>query len=122
MTKTEQNRVVAWRLKVLREASAAPRNVAQTCCHFRLSRQAFYKWKARYEAHGEAGLCDRPRVPPRSPRATPREVVSKVLYLLQRYYFGPGSIGALCGRVLTHSRGSSLQQLILRQVMAEQHA
>jgi hypothetical protein len=29
MTKTEQNRVLAWRLKVLREASAAPRNVAQ---------------------------------------------------------------------------------------------
>jgi len=24
MTKTEQNRVLAWRLKVLREASAAP--------------------------------------------------------------------------------------------------
>jgi hypothetical protein len=29
MTKTEQNRVLVWRLKVLREASAAPRNVAQ---------------------------------------------------------------------------------------------
>jgi hypothetical protein len=28
MTKTEQNRVIAWRLKVLREASATPRNVA----------------------------------------------------------------------------------------------
>ena len=61
MTKTEQNRVLAWRLKVLREASVAPRNVAQTCRHFGLSRKAFYKWKARYEAHGEAGLCDRPR-------------------------------------------------------------
>jgi hypothetical protein len=42
MTKTEQNRVMAWRLKVLREASVAPRNVAQTCRHFGLSRQAFY--------------------------------------------------------------------------------
>ena len=73
MTKTEQNRVLAWRLKVLREASAAPRNVAQTCRHFGLSRKAFYKWKARYEAQGEAGLCDRPRAPHRSPRTTPRE-------------------------------------------------
>ena len=72
MTKTEQNRVLAWRLKVLREASAVPRNVAQTCRHFGLSRKAFYKWKGRYEAQGEAGLCDRPRVPHRStgpPRA-----------------------------------------------------
>jgi transposase InsO family protein len=92
MTKTEQNRVLAWRLKVLREASAAPRNVAQACRHFGLSRKAFYKWKARYEAQGEAGLCDRPRAPHRSPRATPREVVSKILYLRQRYHFGPGRI------------------------------
>src|SRR5271167_3449562 len=90
MTKTEQNRLVAWRLKVLREASAVPRNVAQTCRHFGLSRKTFYKWKARYEAQGEAGLCDRPRVPHRSPRATPREAVSKILYLRQRYYLLDG--------------------------------
>jgi transposase-like protein len=76
MTKTEQNRVLAWRLKVLRQASAVSRNVAQTCRHFGLSRQSFYKWKARYETHGEAGLCDQPRVPHHFPGATPREVIS----------------------------------------------
>lgn len=27
----EQNRVLAWRLKLQREASVTPRNVAQTC-------------------------------------------------------------------------------------------
>jgi hypothetical protein len=43
MTKIEQNRVLAWRLKVLRAASAAPRNVAQACRHFGLSRKSFYK-------------------------------------------------------------------------------
>jgi hypothetical protein len=31
MTKTEQNRVLTLRLKVMREAGAVPRNVAQTC-------------------------------------------------------------------------------------------
>jgi transposase InsO family protein len=92
MTKTEQNRVLAWRLKLLREASLEPRSVAQTCRRFGLSRQAFYKWKARYERHGEAGLCDRPRVPHRSPNSTPRQVVSKILYLRQRYHFGAGRI------------------------------
>ena len=71
MTKTENNRLLAWRLKLIREASLEPRSVAQTCRHFGLSRQAFYKWKTRYELHGEAGLCDRPRVPLRSPNATP---------------------------------------------------
>jgi transposase InsO family protein len=92
MTKTESNRMLAWRLKLIREASLEPRSVAQTCRHFGLSRQAFYKWKARYELHGEAGLCDRPRIPLRSPNATPREVVSKILYLRQRYHFGAGRI------------------------------
>ena len=29
------------------------------------------------------------------------------------------SIGGLCGRVLTHSLGMSLEELILRQVVAE---
>ena len=75
MTKTEQNRVLAWRLKLLRKASIAPRSVAQTCRRFGLSRQAFYKWRARHRAYGEAGLCDRPRAAASvSPRATPREV------------------------------------------------
>jgi len=42
MNKNEQNRVVAWRLKLLRQASDMPRSVAQTCRHFGLSRKAFY--------------------------------------------------------------------------------
>jgi hypothetical protein len=50
-----------------------PRGVAQTCRHFGLSRKTFYKWKARYKSYGEAGLCDRPRVPQRFQRAAPRE-------------------------------------------------
>jgi transposase-like protein len=98
MTKSEQNPVLAWRLKLLHEVSVMPRNVAQTCRHFGLSRKTFYKWKARHRAHGEAGLLDHPRVPHRSPRATPREVVSKILYLRQRYHFGAGRIAAYLRR------------------------
>jgi len=41
MTKTEQHRVLAWRLKLLREASVTPRNVAQVCRNFGLSRRTF---------------------------------------------------------------------------------
>jgi transposase len=70
----------------------ASSNVAQTCRHFGISRQAFYKWKNRFDAHGTAGLCNRPRRPRRSPRATPTAVVSKILYLRQTYHFGPGKI------------------------------
>jgi transposase InsO family protein len=92
MTKAEQTRLMVWRSKVLQHAAGSSRSVAHTCRYFGISRKSFYKWKKRYEAHGEAGLCDRPRTPQRSPRATPGEVVSKILYLRQHYHFGPGKI------------------------------
>jgi hypothetical protein len=45
MNKNEQNRVVAWRLKLLREASDMPRSVAQTCRHFGLLAKPFTNGK-----------------------------------------------------------------------------
>ena len=98
MTKTEQIRLKTWRLKVLQYAAERPRNVARTCRHFGISRRAFYKWKQRYDAYGEVGLYDRSRTPRHSPRATPREVVSKILYLRQHYHFGPARIAAYLKR------------------------
>jgi hypothetical protein len=38
MNKSEQIRLVAWRLKLIREASDVPRGIAQTCRHYGLSR------------------------------------------------------------------------------------
>jgi transposase InsO family protein len=92
MTKIEQKRLWTWRFKVLQRAGESSRNVARTCRHFGISRQAFYKWKRRFDECGAAGLYDRPRAPHRSPRATAREVVSKILYLRQHYHFGAGMI------------------------------
>jgi hypothetical protein len=43
MTKNEQNRVVGWRLKIIRQATELPRGVAQICRHFGLSRKTYYK-------------------------------------------------------------------------------
>ena len=59
MTKTEQKRLWTWRFKVLQRAGEASRNVARTCRHFGISRQAFYKWKRRCDEFGAAGLYDR---------------------------------------------------------------
>jgi transposase-like protein len=68
MTKIEQTRLSSWRLKVLQQAATGSRNVARTCRHVGISRRVFYKWKQRFDEHGEAGLCDRSRAPHRSPR------------------------------------------------------
>jgi transposase InsO family protein len=97
MTKGEQTRLMAWRSKVLQQA-AGEQNVARVCRRFGISRKSFYKWKRRHAEQGDAGLCDRPRTPKCSPRATARAVVSKILYLRQHYHFGPGRIAAYLQR------------------------
>lgn len=117
MTKSEQTRLMAWRLKILRQA-AAEGNVARVCRRYGISRQTFYKWKRRHAQHGDAGLCDRPRTPHRSPRATPREVVSKILYLRQHYHFGPGRIAAYLQRFhQIRVAGSSVHRILCRHGM-----
>jgi hypothetical protein len=62
MNKNEQNRVVAWRLNLLRQASDLPRNVAQTCRHFGLSRQTFYNAQSSTEPELERTDIGRPRL------------------------------------------------------------
>jgi transposase InsO family protein len=117
MTKGEQARLAAWRSKVLQEA-AIVQNVACVCRRFGISRKSFYKWKRRHSDYGAAGLCDRPRTPRRSPRATSRDVTRKILYLRQQYRFGPGRIAAYLHRFheLTIA-GSSVHRILKRHGM-----
>jgi transposase InsO family protein len=115
MTKGEQARLTAWRLKVLQQA-AAERNVARVCRRFGISRKSFYKWKGRHAEHGDAGLCDRPRTPLRSPRATGREVVSKIVYLRQHYHFGPARIASYLHRFHQVAIASSSVHRILTRL------
>lgn len=98
MTKAEHLRLVVWRSRILQHAADEDRTVAHTCRHFGISRKTYYKWLQRFRSHGEAGLSDRSRAPQRSPRATPPEVVSKILYLRQQYHFGAGRIAAYLRR------------------------
>lgn len=117
MTKGEQARLVAWRSKVLQEA-ATEQNVARVCRRFSISRKSFYKWKRRHSEYGAAGLCDRPRTPRRSPRATSRDMTRRILYLREQYHFGPGRIAAYLHRFhqLTIA-GSSVHRILKRHGM-----
>ena len=71
MTLAEQARRLAWRFKVLQQACVQSRNVARTCRPFGISWQGYYRWKRRYQTHGDAGLADRPSRPHRSPTRLP---------------------------------------------------
>jgi transposase InsO family protein len=115
MTKAERTRLLTWRFKILQQAAEVPRNVARTCRYFGISRKTYYKWKRRFDEHREAGLCDRPRTPHRSPRSTPREVVSKILYLRQTYHFGPRRIADYLKRFHDVSLAMSSVHRILRR-------
>jgi transposase len=101
MTKTERLRLTILRHRMLQRAAAAPRSVAQTCRHFGISRKTFYKWKRRFDASGAAGLCDQPRTPKHSPKATKSEIVSKILYLREQHHFGAGRIADYLKRLHT---------------------
>ena len=117
MTKAEQTRLTAWRLRVLQQA-ADDGNVARVCRRFGISRKSFYKWKRRRAEQGDAGLCDLARIPRCSPRATASDVVSKILYLREHYHFGAGRIAAYLDRF--HSIAiavSSVHRILTRHGM-----
>ncbi len=92
MNKNEQQRLVRWRVKVIRHVIEVTQNVSKTCRYFGISRPTFYKWKTRFDAHGETGLCDRTKRPRKCPHAISKDVVSKILYMRQTYHFGPAKI------------------------------
>jgi transposase len=119
MTKAEQARIVACRLRILRHAENEPRQVARTRRYFGISRTAFHRWKKRFDELGEAGLADRPRAPHCSPRATSRAVVSKVLNLRQNYHFGADRIAAYLQRFhQVDIARSTVHRVLVRNDMA----
>ena len=98
MDDREQQRRIRHRLAVLRHAEEVTGNVAATCRYYGITRQCLYKWRRRYEELGAEGLRDGSSRPLNSPNKTPADVVGKVVYLRQRYHFGPLTISMYLAR------------------------
>ena len=62
MTEQQLLRMAKRRLAILRHAEEITGNVALTCRYYGISRQCFYTWRRRYDAHGLDGLRDRVEV------------------------------------------------------------
>ena len=92
MTERELERRAKHKLAVLKHVEEVSGSVSATCRYYGISRTCYYKWLKRYEDEGFEGLKDRSSAPHNSPKATNAEVVEKILWLRQRYHFGPGKI------------------------------
>jgi transposase InsO family protein len=78
-------------------SSKTPINVSAYCDDSGISRETFYKWRARYEAEGLDGLVERSRRPKSSPRATPVAIEDVIVTLRKELLeigsdAGPGTI------------------------------
>ncbi len=101
------------------------RNAALTCRHFGISRQTFYRWWRRYEAHNLASLESRSHRPHRrrQPTWTP-ELADRVLTLRRQYpRWGKDKLAVLLRkagqRVSVSMVGRILTRLKLRGALRE---
>lgn len=72
---------------------------AATCRRFGVSRKTGYKWLARYEQDGVAGLVDRSRAPRAHPQALASEIVERCLAVRRAHpTWGPVKVRAFLQR------------------------
>jgi len=88
----------------------------ELCRQFRISPRTGYKWVARYEQYGPAGLVDRPPIPHRVPHATAAEVLARVIELRKEHpTWGPKKLrGWLVDRGQKAPSASTIGDLIKR--------
>ena len=89
MSEKEILRSQARRLGVIRHFEEVTQDIFKTCRYLGISRAAFYRWRNRYPKYGAHGLRDRSRRPLNSPRTTRAQIIAKIIYLRERYPFGP---------------------------------
>ncbi|MGV9950010.1 helix-turn-helix domain-containing protein [Rhodococcus aetherivorans] len=92
MSPREVERRAKHKLAVLRHVEEVSGNVSATCRYYGISRQCYYTWRRRFDDEGFDGLKDRSSVPHHQPTKTDPEVIEKILWPRQQYYFGPQKI------------------------------
>ena len=73
------------RLDLIREYESGLLTMTELIAQYGVSRKTAYKWLARYEQHGVAGLSDRSRRPQGCPHATDAEVIEALVALRRRH-------------------------------------
>jgi transposase len=107
------------RLKLMLEWNEEETSVSELSRCYGVSRKTAYKWRARYQREGVAGLLDQSRAPHRHPQGLSEAVVASVLELRhKRLTWGPKKIRAYLGRHRPEVRWpaeSSIGELLQRE-------
>ncbi len=81
------------RVQFVVEATYGDDSIADLCRAFGISRKTGFKWLARYEQEGAAGLIDRPRAPHSHPNALAEDVVEHLVAMRRNHpTWGPRKI------------------------------
>lgn len=81
----QEHHTMDLRQEFVQLARHADRNVRELCRRFQISPKTGYKWLARYQTDGLAGLADQSRRPHASPAQTPAWIEARVLAARQQH-------------------------------------
>jgi transposase InsO family protein len=94
---------------ILCQRIAAGRPAAHVAAEMGISRTTAYRWWARYQQHGQAGLVDRASTAHHHPRRVPASVEAEILRLRRQRKLGPARIAPRVGRP-----ASTVHRVLLR--------
>ena len=84
------------RVKFMRDYAEGLYRFSELCAHYSISRKTGYKWLARYQTKGEAGLQDQSRAPKGCPHQVKGVVAEKLIAFRKRHpHWGPKKIVAV---------------------------
>src|SRR5579864_3730542 len=84
----KENRTMDLRVQLIREYHEGE-SVSALSEIYNVARKTIYKWLARHEAEGVAGLADRSRRPQHCPGRLSEEVIAQILAARHRWNWGP---------------------------------
>src|ERR1700733_943968 len=84
----KENSTMDLRVQLIRDYDEGE-SIAALAEMYEVARKTIYKWLARHDAEGVAGLADRSRVPLHSPGKVSDEVIARIIAARQRWNWGP---------------------------------
>ena len=84
----KENRTVDLRVQLIQDYNEG-HTISALAEIYDVSRKTIYKWLARHEEGGVAGLADRSRVPQHFPGQLSGEVITQIIAARQRWKWGP---------------------------------